>query len=173
MLSTQRVPALADDARNFVGAVVAMYSPARAEMVGQSVFSKDDPVSMDFVHAAANLRMANYRIDRLSRWDAQSIAGAIVPAVASTNAIVAGLEVVQLIHVLAATPAKTAEPAAPGWLRKSAARTVWVRYPEPSRKMILQPSTLQIPNNECLVCGSSTARVSVKALTDWKIARVC
>merc|ERR1719199_1895453 len=133
MLSTQRVPALADDARNFVGAVVAMYSPARAEMVGQSVFSKDDPISMDFVHCAANIRMTNYRIGRLSRWDAQSIAGAIIPAVASTNAIVAGLEVVQLIHVL------TAE----GPLRKSAGRTVWVRYPEPSRKKILQPSTLQ------------------------------
>jgi ubiquitin-like 1-activating enzyme E1 B len=103
LLATQRVPAVAADAKGFVGAVAKMYSPDRASVLGQSVFSKDDPVSMDFVHCAANLRMSNYRIDRLSRWDAQSIAGAIIPAVASTNAIVAGLEVVQLIHVLTAS----------------------------------------------------------------------
>jgi len=175
-LVAQRVPAVSGDATGFVAAVAKMYSPERAAGLGSSVFSKDDAVSMDFVHCAANLRMENYRISRLSRWDAQSIAGAIIPAVASTNAIVAGLEVVQLIHVLAATPAHPADPAAeaaPGscgsCLRKSAARTVWVRYPEPSRKKILQPSTLQVPNKECLVCGSRTARVYLKGLSDWKI----
>jgi len=117
---------------------------------------------MDFVHCAANLRMSNYRIGRLSRWDAQSIAGAIIPAVASTNAIVAGLEVVQLIHVLESTAQKKE-------LREMRCRTVWVRYPEPSRKKILQPSTLQPPNKECFVCGSRTARVALKGLSEWKM----
>merc|ERR1711972_80213 len=142
-----------------------MYTERKAD-IGSSTFSKDDKTAMDFVHCAANLRMENYRISRISRWDAQSIAGAIIPAVASTNAIVAGLEVVQLIHVLAASLLPAEEQS----LRKSAARTVWVRYPEPSRKKILQPSTLQAPNKDCLVCGSKTARVSLKSLTDWKIA---
>lgn len=168
VLATQRVPAIAADAKGFVDAVAKMYSPERASVLGQSVFSKDDAVAMDFVHCAANLRMTNYRIDRLSRWDAQSIAGAIIPAVASTNAIVAGLEVVQLIHVLTAT-LMPVEQQTPGWIRRSAARTVWVRYPEPSRKKILQPSTLQEPNKNCLVCGSKLARISVKSLADWKI----
>merc|ERR1719174_2455758 len=54
-------------------------------------------------------------------------------------------------------------------MRESRCRTVWVRYPEPSRKKILQPSTLQKPNHECFVCGARTARVSVKSLTEWKI----
>jgi len=163
VLEAQRVPTVAADARGFVKAVAAMYEPGRRELIGQSVFSKDDPISMDFVHCAANLRMENYRIGRLSRWDAQSIAGAIIPAVASTNAIVAGLEVVQLIHVL--------ESRAKGVsLREGRCRTVWVRYPEPSRKKILQPSTLQKPSPNCFVCGSSTARVAVKSLAEWKIA---
>mmetsp|Transcript_51805 Transcript_51805/g.104137 ORF Transcript_51805/g.104137 Transcript_51805/m.104137 type:complete len:285 (+) Transcript_51805:206-1060(+) len=146
-----------------------MYAPARRSLIGQSVFSKDDQVAMDFVHCAANLRMENYRIGRISRWDAQSIAGAIIPAVASTNAIVAGLEVVQLIHVLEARRAE--KP-----LRESRARTVWVRYPEPSRKKILQPSSLQKPNPECFVCGASTVRVALKGLAEWKIgafAKAC
>merc|ERR1712050_613153 len=140
VLDVQRVPTVSADARGFVGAVAAMYS-TRRNLIGQSVFSKDDSVAMDFVHCAANLRMENYRISRISRWDAQSIAGAIIPAVASTNAIVAGLEVVQLMHVLAEKanylPARC--------------RTVWVRYPEPSRKKILQPSSLQKPNKNCFV----------------------
>merc|ERR1711972_392136 len=101
-----------------------MYTERKAD-IGSSCFSKDDKTAMDFVHCAANLRMENYRISRISRWDAQSIAGAIIPAVASTNAIVAGLEVVQLLHVLdAAAESKK--------MREVRARTVWVRYPEPS-----------------------------------------
>jgi ubiquitin-like 1-activating enzyme E1 B len=162
VLDVQKVPSVAADARGFVAAVKAMYSEARRGLIGQSVFSKDDSVSMDFVHCAANLRMSNYRIGRLSRWDAQSIAGAIIPAVASTNAIVAGLEVVQLIHVLESTAQKKE-------LRDGRCRTVWVRYPEPSRKKILQPSTLQPPNKECFVCGSRTARVALKGLSEWRI----
>jgi len=162
VLDVQRVPTVAGDAKGFVAAVKAMYSEARRGLIGQSVFSKDDSVSMDFVHCAANMRMTNYRIGRLSRWDAQSIAGAIIPAVASTNAIVAGLEVVQLIHVLEATAQNKK-------LRDSKCRTVWVRYPEPSRKKILQPSSLQPPNQECFVCGSRTARVALRGLGEWKI----
>lgn len=162
VLETQKVPSVEADARGFVRAVAAMYGPDRKGLIGQSVFSKDDPVSMDFVHCAANLRMENYRIGRLSRWDAQSIAGAIIPAVASTNAVVAGLEVVQLIHVLA--EAKRNVP-----LRESRCRTVWVRYPEPSRKKILQPSRLLKPNSRCFVCGARTARVAVKSMADCKL----
>lgn len=161
MLRTQRMPTVSADAEGFVKAVAAMYEPDRRQLIGQSCFSKDDPVSMDFVHCAANLRMENYRIGRISRWDAQSIAGAIIPAVASTNAIVAGLEVVQLLHILSAPE---------GDLRKSRCRTVWVRYPEASRKKILQPSSLQPPSKNCFVCGSSTARVVLKNFAEWKMA---
>eukprot|EP00933_Yihiella_yeosuensis_P059830 TRINITY_DN6153_c4_g1_i1.p1 TRINITY_DN6153_c4_g1~~TRINITY_DN6153_c4_g1_i1.p1 ORF type:complete len:591 (-),score=170.08 TRINITY_DN6153_c4_g1_i1:300-2072(-) len=162
VLEVQKVPTISADAKGFVAAVAEMYGPARRSMIGQSCFSKDDAVSMDFVHCAANLRMTNYRISRLSRWDAQSIAGSIIPAVASTNAIVAGLEVVQLLHVLAG---KEDQPQ-----RETRARTVWVRYPEPSRKKILQPSRLSAPNPDCFVCGARTARVAIKSLTETKIA---
>jgi len=163
-LEAQRVPTVAGDVKGFVKAVAKMYEPGRKELLGQSTFSKDDAVSMDFVHCAANLRMENYRIGRLSRWDAQSIAGAIIPAVASTNAIVAGLEVTQLIHVLTATMGKEKKE-----MRESRSRTVWVRYPEPSRKKILQPSTLARPNPDCFVCGACTARVALRGLAEWRI----
>lgn len=162
VMAVQRVPSVCADAKGFVAAVAKMWSPERRGLIGQSTFSKDDPVSMDFVHCAANLRMENYRIGRLSRWDAQSIAGAIIPAVASTNAIVAGLEVTNLLHVLDAL-------AEGKRMRQSKARTVWVRFPEPSRKKILQPSSLQAPNSGCFVCGARTARVAIRSMEDWKI----
>lgn len=162
VMAVQRVPSVSADAQGFVAAVAKMWTPERRGLIGQSTFSKDDPISMDFVHCAANLRMENYRIGRLSRWDAQSIAGAIIPAVASTNAIVAGLEVANLMHVLDAVAEETP-------LLQSKARTVWVRFPEPSRKKILQPSSLQPPDDNCFVCGARTARVAVKSLEECKI----
>merc|ERR1711990_224901 len=73
-----------------------------------------------------------------------------------------------LLHVLSAATPATPDGDAED-LRKSRCRTVWVRYPEPSRKKILQPSSLQAPNHECLVCGSKMARVSLKGLADLKI----
>lgn len=88
----------------------------RPHLIGRALFDKDDDIAMDFVTSAANLRMWNFRIDMIvsvedkmshcsifllqSRWDAESIAGAIIPAIASTNAIVAGLQVAQTLHVL-------------------------------------------------------------------------
>merc|ERR1712232_1434703 len=61
-------------------------------------------------------------------------------------------------------------------LRESRCRTAWVRYPEPSRNKILQPSSLLKPSPECFVCGSNTARIFLRGLADWKInafAKTC
>merc|ERR1719188_1821542 len=50
VLGMQKVPTVAGDATGFVKAVAAMYLPGRRELIGESVFSKDDPISMNFVH---------------------------------------------------------------------------------------------------------------------------
>jgi ubiquitin-like 1-activating enzyme E1 B len=67
--------------------------------VGKLVFDKDDDMSMRFVSNASNLRMENYHIDRLSRFEIKGIAGNIVHAIATTNAICAGLIVLEAIKV--------------------------------------------------------------------------
>jgi ubiquitin-like 1-activating enzyme E1 B len=56
-------------------------------------FSKDDPLGLNFVTAATNLRAAVFSIPLQSLFDVKSIAGNIIPAIATTNAIVAGLQV--------------------------------------------------------------------------------
>ena len=63
-------------------------------------FDKDDIDTLDFVAASANIRSTIFVIDRKSRFDIKQMAGNIIPAIATTNAIVAGLCVLQSFKVL-------------------------------------------------------------------------
>lgn len=63
-------------------------------------FDKDDDDTLDFVTAGANLRSIVFGIETRSRFDIKQMAGNIIPAIATTNAIVAGLCVLQSYKVL-------------------------------------------------------------------------
>jgi ubiquitin-like 1-activating enzyme E1 B len=63
-------------------------------------FDKDDEDTLDFVTASANLRSVVFGIEPKSRFDIKQMAGNIIPAIATTNAIVAGLCVLQSYKVL-------------------------------------------------------------------------
>lgn len=63
-------------------------------------FDKDDEDTLDFVTASANLRSTIFGIENKSRFDIKQMAGNIIPAIATTNAIVAGLCVLQSFKVL-------------------------------------------------------------------------
>lgn len=63
-------------------------------------FDKDDEDTLDFVAASANIRSTIFGIDRKSKFDIKQMAGNIIPAIATTNAIVAGLCVLESFKVL-------------------------------------------------------------------------
>lgn len=63
-------------------------------------FDKDDDDTLDFVAASANIRSTIFAIERKSRFDIKQMAGNIIPAIATTNAIVAGLCVLQAFKIL-------------------------------------------------------------------------
>lgn len=65
-------------------------------------FEKDDDLDMQFVTAATNLRAHVFSIPLQSQFEIKSIAGNIIPAIATTNAIVAGLQVCVVACVLCA-----------------------------------------------------------------------
>ncbi|CAH2350126.1 ubiquitin-activating enzyme E1-like [[Candida] railenensis] len=64
-------------------------------------FDKDDEDTLDFVVTAANLRSLIFQIDTLSKFDVKQIAGNIIPAIATTNAIISGFSNLESLNFLA------------------------------------------------------------------------
>lgn len=94
MLPDQCVLSLAECAQLFLDSIASFWSSEeRRATLGAAVFDKDDALALDFVTAAANLRAHVFSIPQQSKFDIKSIAGNIIPAIATTNAIVAGLQV--------------------------------------------------------------------------------
>ena len=63
-------------------------------------FSKDDELSLQFVSAAANLRAACFSIPLETLFKIKEMAGRIVPAISSSNALAASLQVLEAIKIL-------------------------------------------------------------------------
>lgn len=111
------------------------------------VFDKDDEDTLDFVVAAANIRCHVFFIERKSKFDIKQIAGNIIPAIATTNAIIAGVCLLQSFKVFED--------------KLDEARMVFLSK-QPDR--VFSTEKLHEPNPKCVVCG--VARAVVKVDTD-------
>lgn len=69
-------------------------------------FEKDDPTNwhIEFVAAVANLRARNYKINEVSKFKVKLIAGKIIPALATTTAMVVGAVGVEILKFLLNKP---------------------------------------------------------------------
>ena len=107
-------------------------------------FDKDFDLSVDFVAAAANLRAHCYGIPIVSRFEAKGMAGNIIHAVATTNAIIAGLIVIEAQKVLMG--------------HGSVSYTSFVRH-KPTSGRLIQRIRPDKPNPRCYVCSQATLRL--------------
>lgn len=118
------------------------------------VWDKDDPPAMDFVTSAANLRMYIFSMNMKSRFDIKSMAGNIIPAIATTNAVISGLIVLEGLKILSRN--------------LDQCRTVFLNKQPNPRKKLLVPCVLDPPNPNCYVCASRpevTVKLNVHKVT--------
>jgi ubiquitin-like 1-activating enzyme E1 B len=108
-------------------------------------FDKDDDDTLDFVAASANIRSTLFGIDRKSKFDIKQMAGNIIPAIATTNAIVAGLCVLESFKVLKGEYDK--------------AKEVFLTPFAPAR--LLASDKSREPNPDCPVCSVFQTRAYV------------
>ncbi|KKA29342.1 hypothetical protein TD95_001943 [Thielaviopsis punctulata] len=108
-------------------------------------FDKDDQDTLDFVAAAANLRAHVFGIALKSRFDIKQMAGNIIPAIATTNAVVAGLSVIQAMKVIQGHYDQVKE----------------VFLTPFGANRVLAPDSSRPPNPECPVCGPFQTVASV------------
>ncbi|GBG29498.1 Ubiquitin-activating enzyme, putative [Hondaea fermentalgiana] len=173
-LKDQRIMSLKECTDMFVDSVVTLLGPERRGSLGDMVFDKDDALTLRFVTAASNLRCHCFNIERKSLWDTKGIAGNIIHAIATTNAIVAGLQTLEAIKILAAlkrvpvanatwrAPSASAEDtdaASPALTANSTA--VWVAREPVGRGYLLQATGLPPPNPKCFSCGNALVTLSV------------
>jgi ubiquitin-like 1-activating enzyme E1 B len=110
-------------------------------------FDKDDEDTLDFVAASANLRSAIFGIETRSKFDMKQMAGNIIPAIATTNAMTAGLCVLQAFKVMRGD-----------YFGAKSAKMVYLERGGPRA---MNSESLRPPNPDCAVCGIATSRIEV------------
>ncbi|XP_018430835.1 PREDICTED: SUMO-activating enzyme subunit 2 [Nanorana parkeri] len=154
-LKDQQVLDVAGYAELFSRSVRTLWGQLKEKGENSSlVWDKDEPPAMDFVTSAANLRMHIFSMNMKSHFDIKSMAGNIIPAIATTNAIISGLIVLEGLKILSGD----LEQCRTGYLSKQ---------PNP-RKKLLVPCVLDRPNPDCYVCASRpevTVKLNVHNVT--------
>ncbi|KAL1833760.1 hypothetical protein ACET3Z_003411 [Daucus carota] len=141
----QEVWSLVENSRIFLEALKLFFSK-REQEVGNLSFDKDDQLAVEIVTAAANIRASSFGIPLHSLFEAKGIAGNIVHAVATTNAIIAGLIVIEAIKVLR---------------NDTSSYRMTYCLEHPSRKMLLMPVEPFEPSKNCYVCSETPLQLEI------------
>lgn len=161
-----KVMNLEENALNFIETMSKLLN--KKKECKELVFDKDDNLSMSFVSSAANLRMHCYGIETKSEFVVKGIAGNIIHAIATTNAIVAGAMVVQAIHILKRNnllknktnteETKQETKDIENQLKNEKCKVCWVQN---SGKKWLYPQNMEPPSSQCFICQKSIVHLTL------------
>ena len=172
-LQDQRTWTLLENISVFCYSLDTLSTRAQA---GENVidFDKDDKDTLDFVASAANLRAHIFDIPLHSEWEIKQMAGNIIPAIATSNALTASLCVLEAFKIIRSQPSKAnalLEPTANNHLPTKVQATVsgrdegllggskmiFLMSKNTERLVTSQP--LSAPNTSCPVCSPFYARL--------------
>ena len=137
----QKILTVEENAKLFAASLSALKKRLKKEgNDGMLVWDKDDEDAMNFVSTAANIRARIFGISEKSCFEIKSMAGNIIPAIATTNAIVAGLMVLQALCIIKNEIQKC--------------RSVFVCKAANASKKLLIPCSLDPPKPKCYVCAA-------------------
>ena len=136
---------------------------------GESVieFDKDDKDTLDFVASAANLRSHVFGIPLHSEWEIKQMAGNIIPAIATANALTASLCVFEAFHVLRAEGMRHANsasaPQKPNCSqgKNSLGGCKMVFLTSKSTERMISTQALTPPRADCAVCSPVYAKLEL------------
>ena len=168
----QRVWSVEENLAVFCYSLDTLSSRAQAGEQDMS-FDKDDKDTLDFVSSAANLRSHIFGIAQNSEWEIKQMAGNIIPAIATSNALTASLSVMLSYKVLKSQAGRTesmAKPTANNSLPSvtlsnkddaplGGSKMVFLNSRSTERTITSQP--LGQPNARCPVCSPVYARVRI------------
>uniref|UniRef100_A0A0N7ZUD8 SUMO-activating enzyme subunit n=1 Tax=Daphnia magna TaxID=35525 RepID=A0A0N7ZUD8_9CRUS len=141
LIKDQKVWSPAECVQAMVSSIKILYQRSK-ELNGEEsflVWDKDDEASMDFVTACSNLRSHVFSIPKKSRFDVKAMAGNIIPAIATTNAVIAGLIVFEAFKILEGK-----------W---EECRHVYLNSKPNALNKVIAPSSLDSANPKCYVCS--------------------
>jgi ubiquitin-like 1-activating enzyme E1 B len=140
------------------------------------VWDKDDEAALSFVTAVSNLRSFCFAIERKSRFDVKSMAGNIIPAIASTNSIVGGLIVLQTLSLLRKLPETREEMTAltkqqREQIFRESCRHIYLRIVSQNAKNLVAAYELFEPKSDCFVCSSGSRELEITCcFTETRLA---
>jgi len=105
------------------------------------IWDKDDDMMMNFVVSCSNLRSAIFNIPFKPHFDIKSMAGNIIPAIATANSMIAGQIVIHALRILRG--------------KFERCQSVFLRsMPNHKGGVLVKDKCLQPPNPKCTVCSS-------------------
>jgi ubiquitin-like 1-activating enzyme E1 B len=156
-VSDHAVPTLEENIAAWFDTVKQIWKTKATDIKGKAIeFDKDDALLVEFVTASSNIRSVSYNIPPQTLFKVKEMAGNIIPAIATTNAIVAGLQVLEAVRIIKGCDIKT-----------QCKNTYVLRFTT-RRKHLLDPESLSDPKPDCFVCQTSQMHLRVDT-TSFKL----